>query len=149
MILGKISGDRRIWIGWESNWEYANSEPTSPWRTIIPREVSVAWRNGKLALFQRIVPEHFHSKSSIIQDLIISEHKMAAVEFDAKLASLDVGRSYWMKFQVDIEDCSAVEDLVGKSDRKDEMTMIGFQVVPNTKQVEVYFDRIWNDKFPI
>ena len=34
---------RRIWMGWMSNWLYANEEPTSPWRGVqsIPRELSL------------------------------------------------------------------------------------------------------------
>lgn len=37
------SDGRRIWIGWLSNWQYANDEPTSPWRTMdsIPRVVKL------------------------------------------------------------------------------------------------------------
>src|SRR5207247_1859911 len=32
---------RRVWIGWMSNWRYANREPTRPWRTAqsLPREL--------------------------------------------------------------------------------------------------------------
>ena len=32
---------RRIWMGWLSNWDYANVEPTAPWRGMqsIPREL--------------------------------------------------------------------------------------------------------------
>ena len=34
---------RRLWLGWMSNWEYANDVPTSPWRSAmsIPRELSL------------------------------------------------------------------------------------------------------------
>jgi fructan beta-fructosidase len=34
---------RRIWLGWMSNWDYANSTPTSPWRGMfsIPRTLKL------------------------------------------------------------------------------------------------------------
>lgn len=35
------SDGRRLWLGWMSNWQYANQVPTSPWRSAmsIPREL--------------------------------------------------------------------------------------------------------------
>jgi fructan beta-fructosidase len=35
--------ERRIWIAWMNNWQYANKTPTSPWRgaMTIPREVAL------------------------------------------------------------------------------------------------------------
>jgi fructan beta-fructosidase len=37
------SDGRRIWLGWMSNWQYANEAPTFPWRSAmsIPRELSL------------------------------------------------------------------------------------------------------------
>jgi sucrose-6-phosphate hydrolase SacC (GH32 family) len=37
------SDGRRLWIGWMSNWAYADVEPTSPWRGVqsLPREISL------------------------------------------------------------------------------------------------------------
>ncbi|MCY7781597.1 MULTISPECIES: levanase [unclassified Bacillus (in: firmicutes)] len=37
------SDGRRLWLGWMSNWQYANDVPTSPWRsaTSIPRELKL------------------------------------------------------------------------------------------------------------
>lgn len=34
---------RRLWLGWMSNWNYANDVPTSPWRSAmtVPRELSL------------------------------------------------------------------------------------------------------------
>ncbi len=29
------SDPRRIWIGWMSNWQYANQDPTAPWRGML------------------------------------------------------------------------------------------------------------------
>ena len=37
------TGNRRIFLGWMSNWDYANQVPTSPWRnaTTTPRELGL------------------------------------------------------------------------------------------------------------
>jgi fructan beta-fructosidase len=50
-----IPDGRRIWVGWMSNWMYANKEPTATWRTAqsLPREVEL--RQGRL--IQRPVRE--------------------------------------------------------------------------------------------
>ena len=49
------SDSRRLWLGWMSNWNYANDVPTAPWRSAmsIPRELRLAktelgWRLWQL-----------------------------------------------------------------------------------------------------
>jgi len=51
--------DRRVWIGWMSNWAYANDEPTSPWRGVqsIPREVALRTTPDGVRLVQAPVRE--------------------------------------------------------------------------------------------
>lgn len=50
---------RRIWVGWMSNWEYANREPTLTWRGAqsLPRELSLRRRADGLTLVQRPIGE--------------------------------------------------------------------------------------------
>jgi sucrose-6-phosphate hydrolase SacC (GH32 family) len=50
---------RRLWIGWMSNWEYANDVPTSPWRSAmsVPRELILRDTPAGLRLVQRPVHE--------------------------------------------------------------------------------------------
>jgi len=40
---------RRLWLGWMSNWEYANDVPTAPWRSAmsIPRALSLRQTEGQ------------------------------------------------------------------------------------------------------
>lgn len=44
--------DRNLWIGWMSNWDYAQVVPTSKWRSALtlPREVSLFEVDGTLLL---------------------------------------------------------------------------------------------------
>jgi len=50
---------RRIWLGWMSNWLYAQQVPTSPWRSAmsVARTLSLRRTNDGLRLVQRPVAE--------------------------------------------------------------------------------------------
>lgn len=50
---------RRLWLGWMSNWEYANDVPTAPWRSAmsIPRELTLRATPSGLRLVQQPVRE--------------------------------------------------------------------------------------------
>ncbi len=49
------SDGRRLWLGWMSNWEYANDVPTAPWRSAmsLPRELSLRETSRGLRLIQQ------------------------------------------------------------------------------------------------
>lgn len=51
--------NRRIMIGWMSNWDYAKALPTEPYRgqMSVPREITLEKRNGSITLIQRPVAE--------------------------------------------------------------------------------------------
>jgi fructan beta-fructosidase len=53
------SDTRRIWMGWISNWQYTNVEPTTPWRGAqsIPRTVALRRGPDGLRLVQAPVAE--------------------------------------------------------------------------------------------
>lgn len=50
---------RRVWLGWMSNWLYANDVPTSPWRSAmtIPRELRLKKTDAGIRLVQAPVAE--------------------------------------------------------------------------------------------
>jgi sucrose-6-phosphate hydrolase SacC (GH32 family) len=53
------SDGRRIWMGWLSNWLYANVEPTAPWRGVqsVPRVLSLTRRPEGIRLAQAPIAE--------------------------------------------------------------------------------------------
>ena len=54
------SGDgRRVWIGWFSNWQYANAEPTVLWRGTqsVPRTLMLRRYSDGLRLVQTPIRE--------------------------------------------------------------------------------------------
>jgi sucrose-6-phosphate hydrolase SacC (GH32 family) len=50
---------RQLWLGWMSNWRYANSTPTSTWRSAmsIPRELQLVKNSEGVRLVQKPVEE--------------------------------------------------------------------------------------------
>jgi fructan beta-fructosidase len=50
---------RAVWLGWMSNWRYAGSVPTEPWRGIqsVPRSLHLVSNGDRVALAQRPVSE--------------------------------------------------------------------------------------------
>jgi Beta-fructosidases (levanase/invertase) len=54
-----LPDNKRRWIAWMNNWDYAGSIPTFPWRSAmtIPRDVSLETRDGKVQLIQTPIPE--------------------------------------------------------------------------------------------
>ena len=53
------TGNRKIFLGWMSNWTYANQLPTTKWRNAmtIPRELSLENVNGEILLRSGLVKE--------------------------------------------------------------------------------------------
>lgn len=60
---------RRILLGWMSNWDYAQKEPTAPWRTAqsIPRELKLKQTPAGLRLMQTPVAELKSLRGSVIK----------------------------------------------------------------------------------
>jgi fructan beta-fructosidase len=55
-----VPNDRRILIGWMSNWQYAAKTPTKAWRSAmtLPRELGLKRQAGAYALVQKPAPEY-------------------------------------------------------------------------------------------
>jgi len=64
---------RRIWMGWMSNWLYANEEPTSPWRGVlsVPRELALRRGPDGLRLVQAPVAELRALRVSTKREVIV------------------------------------------------------------------------------
>ncbi len=67
--------NRRLFIGWMSNWDYGQQVPTHPWRSAmtVVRELSLRHTSEGLRLFQRPVPElaSLRTDSMTLSDLAI------------------------------------------------------------------------------
>ncbi len=57
--FNEVPGGKRVMMGWMNNWEYAQSIPTSPWRSAnaLPRNVWLAKTAQGPRLVSRVVPQ--------------------------------------------------------------------------------------------
>ncbi len=80
---------RKVWLGWISNWQYANDEPTTPWKGMqsIPRELKLRRFADGLRLVQSPVRE--------LESLERSPMTASgtAGEINRKLRTVKLGRS--------------------------------------------------------
>jgi fructan beta-fructosidase len=60
VTFNDVPNNKRIYLGWMNNWEYADKIPANPYRgsMTIPRELTLVTRNSKLTLLQMPVLEN-------------------------------------------------------------------------------------------
>lgn len=94
-----VPGDRRIWLAWMNNWNYARNIPTDPWRgaMTVPREVGLVETSDGPRLIQRPVPElrNIRADRVTFQDVPVSgdgirHEQLRGAEFELN-AELEVG----------------------------------------------------------
>ncbi|WP_199615848.1 glycoside hydrolase family 32 protein [Paenibacillus alkalitolerans] len=83
---------RRIYIGWMSNWKYANQTPTEGWRSAmtLPRELSLESRNGEITLIQRPVRELEKQRVPVFSIKEISMEEARARLSELRLNSYEI-----------------------------------------------------------
>jgi fructan beta-fructosidase len=120
---------RKIWVGWFSNWLYANVEPTVLWRGAqsIPRTLQVRKYSDGLRMVQRPVPEleslrreKFSIANASIADV---NKKMADAEIKGEVYELElelaVGKAE--DIGVRLRKGANAETLVGLNTNRDEI----------------------------
>ena len=67
-ITWSNTGNRKIFLGWMSNWQYANQVPTQAWRNAmtIPRELELQESKGQILLASKPVAELKNSYTKTI-----------------------------------------------------------------------------------
>ena len=74
----------RYWIGWLSNWQYANSVPTAPWRNVLtlPRILKLRRMPDGLRLIQEPIPQlkTLRSKRYSLKNLALIAEKSFVLE---------------------------------------------------------------------
>ena len=124
---------RRIFMGWMSNWKYAQKVPTSVWRSAmtIPRELSLVNVNGKTHLKTLPVKE--------IEDLRDGTHTLSLTELDGEMnASAAMGiETSLLEVVLEAELGKANQLGVELANTKGESLLIGYDVKAN----EFFIDR--------
>ncbi|MCJ7842276.1 glycoside hydrolase family 32 protein [Lederbergia sp. NSJ-179] len=85
---------RRIYLGWMSNWRYANHVPTEGWRSqmTLPRELMLRETGGDFHIVQKVVREldtYFTTKEEI-SNVIIGTEDTNIYELDSEYAEVEL-----------------------------------------------------------
>jgi fructan beta-fructosidase len=77
-ITWSNTGNRKIFLGWMSNWKYANLVPSVVWRNAmtIPRELTIIHIGDKMYVTSQPVSEisEIESKSNVVNNFIIQKN---------------------------------------------------------------------------
>ncbi len=126
-----VESNRRIYIGWMSNWRYANDIPTQPWRSsmTLPRELVLERVCGEYKLFQKPIAnlEGLREELFSLQDSlhIPAEYPLAGIH----------GASLEIVAEFEYEDHAEFGLKVRKS--AEEETVIGY----DAGRQELFIDR--------
>jgi fructan beta-fructosidase len=161
--------DRKIFIGWMSNWAYAEQVPTTEWRsaTTLPREFSLVKTNNEYFLRSTLVPElasiasneipqqvsftsdSIHLNSEISTSLI--KGKIAARDFRLRLSNTK-GQYIIIGYNSGKNEYFIDRSKAGSNDfaanfpgnvfgkRLSTAAEISFTIVVDVSSVEVFFD---------
>ncbi|MCF8261202.1 MAG: glycoside hydrolase family 32 protein [Melioribacteraceae bacterium] len=85
------SDGRRLWLGWMSNWDYAQEVPTAPWRSVmsIPREIRLKKNDQKYFLVQQPVEELKKLRSLILDDSNIDIDEIHSILVSSDLYEME------------------------------------------------------------
>lgn len=113
--------DRRIWLAWMNNWQYAEDIPTSPWRgsMTIPREVSLERFSEGIRLVQKPVEElsKIRGQSIELKDMTITNESIRLSEHNIGGKKLEIMATFEMggadEFGFKVRKGSTEETVVG------------------------------------
>jgi fructan beta-fructosidase len=120
-ITWSNTGDRKILIGWMSNWLYANKVPTPTWRSAmtIPRELNLQKIGREYYLTSLPVQEllHIEGSETKVENLTVK----GTVDLTEKLGGINL--PYMLKF-----DLAQAEDFsLTFSNNRGEALVIGYE----------------------
>ena len=129
------SDGRRVWIGWFSNWQYANTEPTELWRGAqsIPRTLTLRRYADGLRLVQRPIRE----LESLRHERFRVENSRLDVDgFNRKIQQAGIkGETYEFEAELQLEQAGEIGFRLRKS--KGAESLVGFDAARG----EVFVDR--------
>lgn len=89
-----IQDGRRIYIGWMSNWRYANQVPTKEWRSAmtLPRELTLATIRDGIRVIQKPVKEvnSIKLENFVLQEMTIESGKALSFPVNKQLIEINI-----------------------------------------------------------
>jgi len=130
-ITWNNTGNRKIFLGWMSNWRYANQVPTKKWRNAmtIPRELKLNDVNGDILLASEPVAElkSNYAKAQAFKNIAVNKK----LNLTVKVGILP--GQYILK--MDMQDIKGY--IITLSNQKDEELIIGY----DAEKKQYYIDR--------
>ncbi|RCH56884.1 glycoside hydrolase family 32 protein [Mucilaginibacter hurinus] len=133
-------GDRQVFMGWMSNWQYAERVPTQNWRSAntLPRELGLAKSGNDFILTSTPVKEMatIINKASVLQNITVN------TSYDIS----DKIQAYNGKYVVDLEVDGQKDIALHLTNAKGDLLVIGYEKAGNafyidrTKAGEVNFE---------
>ena len=125
------TGDRRIFLGWMSNWQYANVVPTEKWRSAmtIPRELSLKAINNSVFLASEPVKE--------LEKIVTKTHTLNNVLVNGSLDLSDKIQAFKGQYQLKFSSDQLTNYSIVLSNDGGEELLIGFDKKTN----QYYIDR--------
>ena len=141
--------DRRVWIGWTSNWLYAKDEPTVLWRGAqsIPRSLTLRRIDNQVLMVQAPVRELDGLREGVFHLSDVTVEKANAAIAGAGLT----GEIYEIEAEIDTAGANEVGFRLRKGDVVE--TVVGVQPVTNmlfvdrTKSGNVSFSKDFPGRF--
>ncbi len=134
-ITWSNTGERKILVGWMSNWLYADKVPTEKWRSAatIPRELGLRKING--ALYLTSVPVNEIGK--LLLHPIVQNNVQIKGNYDLTTAVNNKTGLFRLKFRVPESDVSVI-----LSNEAGESVEIGY----NSRSNDYFIDRTYSGK---
>jgi fructan beta-fructosidase len=135
-ITWSNTGDRKIFLGWMSNWEYANQVPTEKWRNAmtLPRDMKLKDVNGNILLASTPVNElkNDYSQAHSFKNVTVNKQ----LNISAKVGSIP--GQYVVK--MNIQQLKSYE--ITLSNAQNERLLIGY----DSEKKQYYIDRTKSGK---
>lgn len=123
------TGDRRIFFGWMSNWQYATVVPTERWRSAmtIPRELRIEKAGNEYLLASSPVAElaDLNENEKVIENIFIRNYNL----------TVETGK-YTGPVKLSLTSDSIKSFTLTLSNRLSEKVVIGFDKVTNTYYID-------------
>jgi fructan beta-fructosidase len=146
-ITWSNTGSRKIFLGWMSNWEYANQVPTQKWRNAmtIPRDLRLKQSKQGIVIASAPVPElvNISANTSVSKKVAINK----TLELTDKVSNLK--SQYILKlslaqlkgYTIKLSNKKGEEVLIGYDDAKDQY------FIDRTKSGKVDFQKDFSGRF--
>ena len=125
------TGDRRIFMGWMNNWQYANQVPTLNWRgaNTLPRELKLIQTGNTLSLASMPVKEI----SKIVQSPVFFKNLQGKQSYDLSATI----KPLHSRYVLDLTTSNMVSFAIRLHNREGDELIAGYEKETNT----IYVDR--------